>query len=139
MTTDEKREWLARLNESRKNLRTLELEYKQKKDEALRISCVFGGNDKGKNDSKKNTVEKKYLDCAQIEEEYEQAHAEYEKIENEIKSEIMKLKKNDAKGIMRMHYIMGLDKKSIARLTNYSISNVKKIIKCSIDELAEEK
>jgi DNA-directed RNA polymerase specialized sigma24 family protein len=129
-----KRDWLNRAFYAEKKLNALLYKRERDKERAQRITAVFGGNDKGRTDSRENGTEKLLTILADSEKEYDDYAAEYARIRHEIEGAIEAL---DPVGyaILSYRHLSYLSMEKIAEKMNYERSTIHRKYKDSLDKI----
>lgn len=121
--------------------------YKDKKVWALRsllerdraraqgLAVNYEGIDKGRSDSRENSVEAAMQICAQTEKEHDTALCEYEAIRREVKAVINRLHDDVLEALLTYRYLEGLPMEEIAERMHYSVRAVKYKHKQALDKV----
>lgn len=131
-----KRDWLSRAFYAEKKLNALLYMYERDKERAQRITAVFGGNDKGRTDSRENGTEKLLAVLADSERKYSNYAAECAEIRSEIEEAISTIKEPDVQAVLKLHYLgFKPSFEKIAEEMHYSVETVKRRHKRGLDEI----
>lgn len=128
MTAQQRRiiAWLNRAYYAEKKLRALESLRESDRERAQRITAVYGGNDKGKSDSRSNTQEIALITLACSIEKYDRFLAEYNAMRREIESAIENLHDHELEAIFIYRYLEYRTMSDIAERMNYADITIKR-------------
>lgn len=128
--------WLNRASFAEKKLQALEHLKNRDKERAEKITANYGGNTKGKSDSKINNVENALIAYADSEEKYLLALADYNSIRNEIQQAIYSIPDLELQSIFIYRYLNSLSVPQIAECLNYDTRTIQRKHKSALDLLS---
>lgn len=128
--------WLNRAYYAEKKLRALESLRESDRERAQRITAVYGGNNKGKSDSRSNTQEIALITLACSIEKYDRFLAEYNTMRREIESAIDSLHDHELEAIFIYRYLEYRTMSDIAERMHYDERTIKRKHKAGIEKLS---
>ena len=131
----EKIKWLNRAFRAEKKLGALYYHKERDKDRAKHITAAYGGNIKGKSDSRENAVEKAFITYSGSTEKYDRFLDNYISIRGEIEKSIESLHDDEIEAIFIYRYLDYLTMDKIAEKMHYDVSTIKRKHKVGIEML----
>lgn len=119
-----KRDWLNRAFYAEKKLNALLYKRERDKELARRVTAVYGGNDKGRTDSRENVTEMALIKLLGSDEEYSDYLKEYLSLRREIEAAISTLHEPITEAILIQRHINFMSMEKIAERMHYSTRQI---------------
>lgn len=132
----EKIKWLNRAFRAEKKLGALYYHKERDKGRAVHITAAYGGNIKGKSDSRENAVEKAFITFSGSTEKYDRFLDNYISIRGEIEKSIESLHDDEIEAIFTYRYLDYLTMEKIAEKMHYDKRTIIRKHKEGIEKLS---